>query len=92
MRSEVDIVERVEGGDAFYFIAEEHYPQDDLFVGQTDVDRVAFDTEVAAVKFDLVARIERFGQSAQKGVARYAHPFVDFDDVRVEILGVAHTE
>ena len=45
----------MDGVDSLDLIAPEHYTQSDFLVCQTDVDRVAFDAEIASAEVNLIA-------------------------------------
>lgn len=76
--------------DTVYFVAPEDDTQEVVAVGQEDVHRIAFDTEIATVEIEVVTLIEAVYQAAQEDVAAEHLAPDNVDAVVVEIGRIAH--
>ena len=83
----------VVGMDCYYFlnlVAPEYYPYDDVFVGQADIYRVAFDAEITSLEVNLIAAVERGDKFAQESIAADSHAFAHRNHILMEVFGIAH--
>lgn len=76
--------------DTVYLVAPEDDTQEVVAVGQEDVYRIAFDTEIATVEIEVVTLIEAVYQAAQEDVAAEHLAPDNVDTVVVEIGRIAH--
>lgn len=76
--------------DTVYFVAPKDDTQEVVAVGQEDVHRIAFDTEIATVEIEVVTLIEAVYQAAQEDVAAEHLAPDNVDAVVVEIGRIAH--
>ncbi len=81
--------EWVDGFDGFDLVAEEEESEGEVFVGDVDVDGVAFDAEVASFEVDFVAGVEGVLELSDEGGCGELLAGMDFDDSGVEVVGVA---
>ena len=70
-------------------VAEEEESEGVVFVGEVDVDGVAFDSEVASFEVYFVAGVEGVLELSDEGGGWELLSGVYFEDAGVEVVGVA---
>ncbi len=74
----------------FDLIAPENYPEHDILIGEAYVDGVTLDSEIAALKIDLITGIKRCDKFTQKSVTCDFLSNFHFHDILVKILGITY--
>ena len=82
----VDVVERLE---FFNLIVPEYYSERCLTISGENIDSVAFHTETASCKLNVVAVIQRIGQLEKQVVTTYLLPDFEIYHVFAEIFRVS---